>query len=465
MKNALRLIFHFSFIALVLLSCKKREMAPTDLNSIETAKKWFEERGRKSYSPKWSEAKVIKDGNSEFVVLKSNRNISPVGDNKVESYLVINISDPSVTGRIIEYANSSPIADSPAYNFLFGNTEVFPELHSNIFVFDLNHKFIQGYSFRGTEKPHRAIAYKKNDSLNGKSGDIQTMSVSCDRWYWVEFDIDNNIISAEYLYTTCDQDQEDHGGGGSGGAGAEEKPVIEIEKDSLTKKYPCATALIGKLESIAGYNQMVLPFLQPDMKPTLAWNATSQSWTDGSYSGGNTGIAGSSYIGASSNINLNSDMLDNASELLIAAVAIHETYHAYINYFYAFKVDIDFYDKSKINYMSGLYLYHFYGKERNYDNNYRDHYSMLKNQFENLAQILYEFGGSQKYSMVECRKMLLFGMDNPGELSSSVDKYNLDLVYKQLLNEYKFSEQEVKAFHSQQIKPKNYEKLPKSGCE
>lgn len=252
------------------------------------------------------------------------------------------------------------------------------------------------------------------------------------------------------------------GGGGAGGGGSSSKPKIEIDKNALAAKFPCAKKLIlDQLEKSAFYNQLVDPFLQKGMKPTITWDATEQEWNNnGSYSGGFTIPSLTSTISASSNINLNTKMLQNSSPIMIAAVAIHETYHAYINYMYAFEVKQELLDKSKVNYMAALYLYTM--SESN--NNYTDHYNMLQSQFDNFTNTLYSFGNGA-YLMNDCRMALLFGMDNPGSLPNPTEKAYINQAYTDLLTKFNFTRDEVNKFQENRLNAPEGSRLSTSGCQ
>lgn len=242
-------------------------------------------------------------------------------------------------------------------------------------------------------------------------------------------------------------------GGGSGSS-----PSIEIDKAELTSKFPCASKLIDKLEQSEMYNQMVIPFSSQQSRPTLTWNATPLAWNNnGEYAGGNTGVTPGSSTGASSNINLNSNLLQNSSQLLIAAVSIHETYHAYINYMFAFDISPTLFNKSQPSYMAGLYQYIIYTKTGS-GNNYVDHYNMLTSQFDNFTNILMQFGGGT-YNVADCRKALLFGMNNPGPNPDFGQAEFITKAYNDLLNKYGFTSAEINNFNISQLNSST-DKLP-----
>lgn len=268
-----------------------------------------------------------------------------------------------------------------------------------------------------------------------------------------------------YFYSsTC------NGGGGNGdysppiqGGGVYGKtPFIEIKKDSLTFKFPCVTKLvINKLEKIPLYNKMVEPFLAEGMKPNLTWKTNTQVWDGKDFSGATTGYSQDSNTGMSSDINLNSKMLQNGSILLVAAVAIHETYHAYVNYMFAMKQLPEMVNKSLPSYMAGFYQAQLYNASGG--GNYTDHYNMLTSQFDNMTTILYEFM-ERTVSLEDCRKAMLFGMNNPGEGADVKQKEFINMAYDDILNKFNFTNDQINQFFSNQVNAPSDKKTP-TNCD
>jgi hypothetical protein len=252
------------------------------------------------------------------------------------------------------------------------------------------------------------------------------------------------------------------GPGGDGGIDGS-IPFIDIDKRSMTTKYPCATKLVlDELEKLPFYNKMVLPFMQNGTKPTISWDAVQMPWGAGAvYQGGQTQSL-TSGLGASSAITLNSTMIDNASQLLVSAVAIHETYHAYINYMFAFDISPSLYSKSQPSYMAGLYQYILYSN--NGGGNYIDHYNMLTSQFDNFTNLLYDLGKGS-YSMDECRMAMLFGMNSPEPNPEFGQAQFIATAYNDLLSKYGYTPQSIAQFNSAQINSVTENKqIPYTGC-
>lgn len=242
-------------------------------------------------------------------------------------------------------------------------------------------------------------------------------------------------------------------GGNDGGNsnGAESAPLIEIIKEAiLDEKYPCVTRkILVDLEKNHLYNALVNPFLIVGMKPTLTWTVSEQPWESQSFSDAHTQVNKDSYTFMSSDITFNSKMLDNASELLITAVAIHETYHAYINYMFADKQRPDLVEKSSPSYMTGLYQKSLYDN-RNHNPNYTDHFNMLTSQFDNMVAILFQtYKG--RYQVNDCQKALLFGMDNPGDNPSDEERRFINRTYNDVITRCGFTTNSVNTFIIQNV--------------
>lgn len=271
---------------------------------------------------------------------------------------------------------------------------------------------------------------------------------------------------AEVMVAAVQAHPEGRGGSG-GGNGSTSTPKIEIITIELEKKFPCAKILvIDKLESIDGYNNMVKPFLDQKSKPNLTWKSEVQPWGKGNgteiYSGGTTAVDKDSKTGMSSIINLNEKLLENGSKLLLAATAIHETYHAYINYLFADKQKPELVDKSSPSYMAGNFQYFTY-LTNGAGSNFTDHYNLLTSQFDNMTDILFQYNNGQ-VSLEDCRKALLFGMDNPGPNPDFNQKNFIDLAYNRLLLKYDFTREKINEFNLKQVNPSKDEKLP-GGCK
>ncbi|MBB6498486.1 hypothetical protein [Pedobacter cryoconitis] len=248
-----------------------------------------------------------------------------------------------------------------------------------------------------------------------------------------------------------------------------DKPSIEIIRDTLLKaKYPCVgKTILDGLEKNQLYNKMVEPFLQKGWRPNLTWSVSSQPWGgstgSGTFSGAYTTVSDGSTKGMSSDIMLNSNMLENASKLLISAVAIHETYHAYVNFMFVNENQPDLVDKTSPGYMATFYELTLFNDRKDLNTNYTDHFTMLTSQFDRMVSILYDSNNGQ-IALDDCRKALLFGLDNPGEFPTYDKKTFINQAYNDLLSKYGFSRNSVDIFTSQNVNASSnngWEKLGK----
>jgi hypothetical protein len=200
----------------------------------------------------------------------------------------------------------------------------------------------------------------------------------------------------EYIFDSCDGEnsfQQDPGGGGfappDGSGAPPDTPVditITIKTDTLSQNYPCAVSLIiDGLLATKSYTDFVTPFIT-DRKPDLIWTDKDLPWNpiNGSSTLGNTISAGGG--GLSAIIILNNLMLQNSSQLLIAAAAVHETIHAYINNDVT-TASTNQTPNFKIN-GSWLYSLDIFYDQNALPSNYRDHYEMLSDYFDQAVGTL-----------------------------------------------------------------------------
>jgi hypothetical protein len=228
---------------------------------------------------------------------------------------------------------------------------------------------------------------------------------------------------------------------------------VEIDKTALKQQFPCASKyILDKLETIPKYKQLVLPFIVQGQKPTIKWNASSQTWgTNGMYQGGYTQTSPSNLSPLSSEIFLNTSMLQNASILLNTAVAVHETYHAYINYLIIMNAYNKQYDS---NWLTTLMDYSFSNSSSDFSN----HYVMMTNYINDIAKILFTYGNGA-YTIDECRKAALFGLNNPGANATQQQTQLIQQTYSQLLIQFNFSSTDINNFNLAQINASSSNRL------
>ena len=228
----------------------------------------------------------------------------------------------------------------------------------SVYYFGLNRQYMNGYRWKQGRITKTvslqtvAPAAQPQRQVNA-SGLKPSLNYIAD-CHWVVYDVyrawynqnTGELIDEIYQYSyyeiECDLTPETGGGGGGGGTGGGgtpspcANPSQEIKMDSLLKHFPCATKLIlNNLINIADYHSLVQPFnttRKPDLvwqDGALTWNAPIANSTAKEYKLGET----STYIDSrTATITLNTSMLQNSSQLFVAAAAIHETFHAYINY-------------------------------------------------------------------------------------------------------------------------------------
>ncbi|MDP9078435.1 MAG: hypothetical protein M3O71_13460 [Bacteroidota bacterium] len=272
----------------------------------------------------------------------------------------------------------------------------------------------------------------------------------------------NGKLHVDYVAPPTD------GGGGSGGTTpCPTKPplVIKIITDSLAKHFPCAVKLIvDKLEGMKSFGDFVEPFLssrKPDLtwqNGNLAWNAPIPNSTSTTYMLGQTGYEGRSAI-----ITLNTSMLQNSSELLIAATAIHETIHGYINYNIETAVGGFLPPTTYTSSGSWLYSLDTWATINGLPKNYSDHYQMLSDYFSQAVTILQTWD-NYAHTPTEYAEAMLFGLDNAKD-GSAAQQATLQTEYNKILTTYGITPTMLTSFNKNQLNPiLTTTKLPKSGC-
>jgi len=244
----------------------------------------------------------------------------------------------------------------------------------------------------------------------------------------------------------------------------------KIIMDSLLKNFPCAVRLIlDKLAQNGVYGDLVKPFTTTGM-PDLSWNNSQMPFNQINTSGGNpiyqlgeTTVIGQSY---NATINLNTSMLQNSSQLLIASVAIHETLHAVINY----NLQMAGYNKADGNVTLNSWLF---GIDSWYEikglpSNFSNHYLMMDYYFDQAVTALSQWGNNA-HTTKEYQMTMLYGLNNPGENDSSTSAQfvaktqRLKTEYNELLKKFSITEADLNVYWKSQLNSTT-NKLPSSGC-
>ena len=375
--------------------------------------------------------------------------------------------------------------------------------------------FVSGWGFKngnliepGSQADSTATTQNIKKRYNSLKPSEAAKPQDCTSYYFVVFHGDE-IISISYMYTTC-VDMQSSGGspstppppppcttssGGSGSVQGYRRPVVSvaaplpggggtggggmppptttqtcktttpiIKTDTLTKNFPCAVNLIiDKLENIAAYNNLVLPF-ETNRIPNLTWTNQNLPWAVTNSNGtmtyqlGQTTAVGNTY---SATIALNTSMLKNSSQLLIAAAAIHETLHGVINY----NVKMAGYDAEdqKISVSSWLYGLDSWYTLNGLPTNYSNHSAMMTDYFSQAVGILANWDSNahttQQYAMA-----MLYGLNtsglNPADPTNTSEINFLNSEYNSLLTKYNISATDMDAFWKSQLNAGVTAKLP-----
>ena len=243
--------------------------------------------------------------------------------------------------------------------------------------------------------------------------------------------------------------------------------IITIKTDSLKKHFPCVTMLIiDSLSKIPGYKNLVTPFLTTGM-PNIVWQDNSLTWNSKNADGSFTNQLGSTAaLGYNATITLNTSMLQNSSELLIAATSIHETLHGVINY----NIQMAGYNVADGNVTLASWLF---GLQSWYTisslpSNFSSHYEMMDYYFSNAVSILSAWDNNA-HSAKQYEMAMLYGLDNPGDLVGTSASFQtkvttLNTEYSNLLTKYGISAQDLNNFWTSQLNAPSGDKLPTTGC-
>lgn len=240
--------------------------------------------------------------------------------------------------------------------------------------------------------------------------------------------------------------------------------LTELKTDSVKKKYPCADTLI--LQAILKspiMSKFVEPFLTPQ-RPTVTYlTDNTLDWgsatTGGTFMLGNNRIDPNSYTGLSSVVRFNEKMLQNSSQLLIAATVVHETLHAYINY------NVTMANSNYSNYYSDnwmLGLNNFYLMV-NLPANYSNHTMMLEDYFDKSMAVLQAWNAKQGFIYSTKNMAMLYGLDRYETGTSQALINNINSAFQAVKVKYNISTSDLTSFNNANLFSST-NKLPTTGC-
>lgn len=235
----------------------------------------------------------------------------------------------------------------------------------------------------------------------------------------------------------------------------EPQPII-IKMDKLKQNFPCAVKLIlEKLQQNANYNNLTLPFATVK-KPDLVWQNSPLDWNNN----GNYKLGETQASGRSAEITLNTSMLQNSSQLMIASTVIHETLHAYINYniqTYVGGFEPPPSYTAKTPWLNSLSVW---ATLDGIPSNYRDHNDMMQKYFDSSVATLKAWDNGA-HTDKEYAMAMLYGLDNS---DFAIMTSNLAQVYSALLTKNNITPSDLQTFWSSQLNSQS-NKLPTSGCQ
>jgi hypothetical protein len=260
----------------------------------------------------------------------------------------------------------------------------------------------------------------------------------------------------QYEYTTSP----------SGSAGGQVITILaqNINTDSLSKAFPCAVTLIlNKLLTNGLYSNFVQAFTTAQ-KPDLVWQSGALPW---STSGTGTFMLGqtapeTSGIGTGATITLNTSMLQNSSQLLIAAAAIHETLHAYINYGLATALDNAATGQTDFTTNNWLLSVDQWCVIDGVPSNFSNHFIMMTSYFQQAVSILEQWDGGA-HTAAQCEMAMLYGLNTSDPNATAAENADLQTEYNSLLTQFGFTPTMLNEFYTSQLNAQSSSKLP-GGC-
>jgi hypothetical protein len=250
-------------------------------------------------------------------------------------------------------------------------------------------------------------------------------------------------------------------------------PCFTIKTDSLKKYFPCAVALIiNKLAQIDVYSTLTQAFTTAK-RPDLTWQDSNLAWNSYSPMGGNNAYAlgqtmqdPASGIGQSMIITLNSNMLTNSSQLLIAAAAIHETLHAYINYNVNTAIDgLHNGYKTGDSWLYGLDTWIYLN---GLPANYSSHLAMMTDYFDKSVSVLKSWDNGA-HTDLEYASAMLYGLTTSDSSATATETASLQTAAAAIKTKYGITDAQLNTFNINNLTVTGSAtgalgKLPTSGC-
>ncbi|MEJ7557086.1 MAG: hypothetical protein WKF66_02185 [Pedobacter sp.] len=501
----------------------KLEFKSQMLNSLEASGKKVITRAKPT--PEWEKAKleITSEGKKVIVVPIAKYVISSDSVDYSRKFVFIEKDGKIVQGNIREVYSTKEYINIKGDVLITDPSELTSPQFTGIFTtYDLNYHILKGkYYKKGKERKGEVSATKNvlpasstkesqysigrqtldknNHSASKNNGKkisafepVYSGEMSCESYYYVYIERDENgtIVYWENLgfarqVCTYPTPEAPPGGrdifidcAGVVDGGAYTSPcgciggttglgpcTAEIIIDSLQAKFPCVVKIVlNKLLTVNAFKELSNPFFNFS-KPSVKYDAKPMSWGQGGlYKNGITMGDPSSFTGAGSIIYLNSNMINNASEIVVAATLIHETAHAHRAYFFAFKESTvpNFFAPSYTDFLQAWWLEN--SLVLGDDTNFNSHYTMMTNQFDKMVDMLVAYGGKvngvDRFSLQDARKAMLVGMNGLGDNPTLAQANILGSTYNGLLARFNLSDQDMTTFFVSQINAVLSAKVP-----
>jgi len=361
-------------------------------------------------------------------------------------------------------------------------------------------KLIKGWQYKNGTVTGVILPTTPNTGGNrvqGIGSMLKTNSISCTDWY-LDYYSGDSYIGSVYLGYSCtftpdggggggpndmsleQQDANNGGGtfqpppgfGGGGGGGASVSLPLTITDTLLKRNFPCATKLIiDSLLKDTAYAKLVAPFMTNGF-PNIDWRNDSLTWNKPVVSNGITkyqnmlGNTVQIHSSLSSITTLNTKMLQNSSQLLIASTVIHESLHGVINY----NLQMASYSVTdgKVDSTSWMIGVNSWYALHGLPNNFSNHFEMMDYYFAQAVSALAAWD-KNGHTAKEYEMAMLYGLDYPG---GPTDPYAptptqisiLQTEYNNLLAKYNITPTDLDTFYKAQLNAPQAQRLPTSGC-
>ncbi|MDQ7947946.1 MAG: hypothetical protein REI78_08370 [Pedobacter sp.] len=516
-KNLSILMYSLGLLLLIVISCRKDIVTHLIANQEAKLSSWYQSHVNLAQDnpfnklvPDWGNSVLTEDASNRIyeIPVQNPERLTIVSDGtpvddlaKVEKNHLIKllIFENKISGKIL-YGAYMLVEGTSALKESDIRYKKLGDLTGTVFFYHINGKMANGWTYEnGRIKKQLTVLSKESfeaakSSANGKTMEYQCINTltpvyvwgctgvegheEC-RYHFNRWEYVSNCRFVENEGMEGELDHPDQGGGGytptiifdcagvangsayissfcnkciMGTTGFSGCPPISVKvSDSLKNNFPCLEKLVmNKLRTDTAFNKLLEPFSPPAGEvPDIVYTYSSQNYGTGNY----YQLGETEHNGWSSIVSFNSLALSNSSELFIAMAVIHETAHAYSNYY----VRTGSYGRPAVGLTWAMNIvdYEKAKREQAQNSNAFDHSLFLETYFDNMVSILATYFGNS-FTMDQYRMAAIYGLDNPGPTPTDPNElaaYNtvnaaLQGSYTRIRNKYNLSTSSINSFNS-----------------